>query len=1549
MKDVSGVNPVCYSSIVPGEICPVQSPPAQTNCTATLPAHLAHFSSESHETHQAGHVGLGTGQQFFVDILGYSVDEPIQIRLIPPKKTPIEVLVRQGMTFKNKKGKDVPSVQDYQLVLGFGGGATLTRWVNEKDKDGNKTGNKILSKHTYSDGWGQLQKLNRKGYGIYHVVNPGGRSDSDITEARVIFAELDLARDDYASEADHAVAVQAAVQAAIDDGYAVVQTDKGPHFYRQLSQPVTDLAQWSKTQQRFIQGNNADPANFNPARLMRSPGFLHWRWDGEKLVSKAIALVSLGDGQSISLETLEATLPAWDSEQWTEDPTAPTEKRKGKVKASGGVYSLDPGEAGPWSMLNLVQYLDHATSGVGAAIAHAQCPLHTQDGGTHSTDHIHVMSGGGFAVHCGCTKKAVYAEARRRAIAAGYSPAPAKAGAEAVAEAKAGAGGEETIPEGIGLDELHLYPPALDESDRQATLDRQEAESEREYIKRNFDRAAWKYYQTFGVIPEAPRPSKRGQRRDIPANRALALYVPCVGIDGVIDLCSRALRPDDNHNRLVLSQIDDIPSSFEAWVELGRPQLIIQHETPAIFCLEIEERLGADVARLVSQWNDGTGGGKTHHAGEFIALRTEGEKVKREIQRGYKEALITPIEVRLYVQEERIKHIQGLVERYKERTHEDREHFKSLVADLQAQKSDNRSLLKDINEQLRALVFTDDDGNYLHGTERKQRIADRAKVKELKAAKKEDGQSLEAGLKYDIQVVLERLQRIQTEYNLAKKLLAFAKNQRKVIEGQLERAEAEFQRLAPSVSKTILFDSDSRNAKTATTEVIEEAVTGAGLMLVEGHRTPSGAPYRRRAKFGQKPDIEPDCHHEDQFQAISANGVEVTRGVKSAFCGGCTEYRKEEERENCPMLVKQAAQRQVLQLRSHPSKGGTGRVAQRKTIESAIGTAVVDEPSHSLNNHFSLSVTTDDIDREISTIATYAPAAWYAYSPVAIQIKKGLDRAISECGFHGISHHDLLQYMPDPAAVRERVFDAFCYELPNVNPDKKKRDAKPFLNWFDCDDVWDCEDLANVPMRHLRKTQEVKELVKGSDEQRWQKIEQINKGAIARTIAILLGKRGDMVVKFKGADKENKPTYQVSFKYRSNVHKTTLKNFKHVHLLDATGDPKDLAVEVGCKAADIVPIRWASPRFCNMTLKVYRGLDRVGAQRDRLERKGGQKTDVISPYAKGTRVNKAARAVMESLPDAKWGVLDTKAEVATGYADLKLNHEPIMGWHHCHNLGTNIFSGVTDLLMVGANAVPNVGECLADWHLRTGEVATLRDDAPAHHKPSGAFWQWVNKKGTDHLVQSGGRPRAQHRPQQQITLHHVGDLSAEDIKAMRRHYPGIVVAFIDIQTICPEAAQKGDQTTRLVLQAMMNQIKAGQNPKQSQIAKEVERSNSTVSRVCAEDLGLDFRSLRKSLVLLLEAINSKTELIELDEKTKEIALEHLPEIAARLTTEPPILAVADFVQIFEKQGAATFKAILAEASPTVIGALTAACLAIAPPPDISRCRTERPLAALEVA
>ncbi|UCE62337.1 MAG: hypothetical protein JSU63_11605 [Phycisphaerales bacterium] len=50
-------------------------------------------------------------------------------------------------------------------------------------------------------------------------------------------------------------------------------TGGGYHFWWRLSEPLCDLALWTRHQTRIIEAVNSDPNVRDPSRVMRLPGF----------------------------------------------------------------------------------------------------------------------------------------------------------------------------------------------------------------------------------------------------------------------------------------------------------------------------------------------------------------------------------------------------------------------------------------------------------------------------------------------------------------------------------------------------------------------------------------------------------------------------------------------------------------------------------------------------------------------------------------------------------------------------------------------------------------------------------------------------------------------------------------------------------------------------------------------------------------------------------------------------------------------------------------------------------------------------------------------------------------------------------------------------------------------------------------------------------------------------------------------------------------------------------------------------------------------------
>ena len=332
----------------------------------------------------------------FLNSLGYATGDRVYVRAIPPKKTPSEELQRRGMAF-TPEGEDkiVPlPISGYLTLDGFD--AEFTRVF--------KSG----STKTHVMGLKALERFNKQGYGIYFIVNPGGDADADIVEARSLFYECDDATKDEQWQR------LSQLEQATGARFTVIETHKSLHCYGHIWPHITDSGEWQKLQQRLIQLQDSDPAIDNPARLMRLPGFLHWRWDGEQLLSTPVVLRQ--QGTPVELDAITGMLPPWDAARW------------GVTKKQGiDLYQecVTPSGDDPWNILNFAPLLDGYNPGARRGWITCKCPAHNGE----SDNSLHINeSTGAFKCHSGCDSPTVYQAALDQAKGRGYTLPAGKRG-----------------------------------------------------------------------------------------------------------------------------------------------------------------------------------------------------------------------------------------------------------------------------------------------------------------------------------------------------------------------------------------------------------------------------------------------------------------------------------------------------------------------------------------------------------------------------------------------------------------------------------------------------------------------------------------------------------------------------------------------------------------------------------------------------------------------------------------------------------------------------------------------------------------------------------------------------------------------------------------------------------------------------------------------------------------------------------------------------------------------------------------------------------------
>ncbi|MFM6398438.1 MAG: hypothetical protein ACKPFF_17330, partial [Planktothrix sp.] len=168
--------------------------------------------------------------------------------------------------------------------------------------------------------------------------------------------------------------------------------------------------------------------------------------------------------------------------------------------------------------------------------------------------------------------------------------------------------------------------------------------------------------------------------------------------------------------------------------------------------------------------------------------------------------------------------------------------------------------------------------------------------------------------------------------------------------------------------------------------------------------------------------------------------------------------------------------------------------------------------------------------------------------------------------------------------------------------------------------------------------------------------------------------------------------------------------------------------------------------------------------------------------------------------------------------------------------------------------------------------------------------------------------------------------------AIRLAYPTATVTIDDIYDIAPEAASKGTQTERGIIQTLYSLMQSGSKGTIEEVADKQGITKGGVSKCLSERLGMGFRALKKCLLLLLEAINNKSKLSVLEQDSLFIAKEYLPNVVKDLEDGQIDHAdvVTEIITTSEAFGEREFKEILAQTPIPTLCKLLGAVLQLMP-------------------
>ena len=327
---------------------------------------------------------------------GYKAGSKVYLRAFAAKNTPLDVSLRHGMAWQTRDGHIIPIIKEGYLNL-FDDHCTFIAWQENK-----QTG-RWGATRSYSDGLAYLTQLNQQGYGIYLIVNEGGRLDPDINRCPALFYECDNISKEEQFEK---------IEELTREGYQpsfVLETRNSLHTYFRTYEE--DAEDWRIFQQRLIQRQDSDKTIHNPNRLMRLAGFYHWQWNKETQQLESFRLQIRLVTQAIYRRfDFDGFLPAHDTQRWQDENSGRGFKE---------LAPTDPSE-NPWDVRNFAHYLDGYRQDARRRFGHtAKCPAH--DGTSDNSLHINRDTG---AVKChgsgSCPGKEIYHAALALAISRGY-------------------------------------------------------------------------------------------------------------------------------------------------------------------------------------------------------------------------------------------------------------------------------------------------------------------------------------------------------------------------------------------------------------------------------------------------------------------------------------------------------------------------------------------------------------------------------------------------------------------------------------------------------------------------------------------------------------------------------------------------------------------------------------------------------------------------------------------------------------------------------------------------------------------------------------------------------------------------------------------------------------------------------------------------------------------------------------------------------------------------------------------------------------------------
>lgn len=547
----------------------------------------------------------------------------------------------------------------------------------------------------------------------------------------------------------------------------------------------------------------------------------------------------------------------------------------------------------------------------------------------------------------------------------------------------------------------------------------------------------------------------------------------------------------------------------------------------------------------------------------------------------------------------------------------------------------------------------------------------------------------------------------------------------------------------------------------------------------------------RRAKPGQPYVISPNCGRNDTISVLRTKNIGGA-DTSGLICKTCPNLEPCQAGAVYGYLHDRAQSLRQPRLRAHPQS-----LPSPTEYDYSNDVLLWDEASQILKSHRSINVSATNVTQAIADLAIASPKLFDALRPLLTALHPYLSGEIKP-PYYGWKHEFIKEVLPPVDADIDALRSLLEADFDKLLNSTKEHGV----------------DLADLP-RGVRKR------FSDSDSNLSEQVSKISLNWLPDFLEVLHGNvAGNLRIGYSTL------TITVPDRRLAEIAKAAKGNI----FLDATANPKDLALVLGCEPSEILTVRQEIPDTSNLEIIQIATMGRLGTGSERSE------------FCK-LRVD----AIINQIR------VDTSGDVAV--IDFKRHTADGDGKRHwwVDSRGSNDLIGCKALALVGVPC-PNLGELQAEFsvlHERSPQEGTKKVKYPVqvNGQPSkdlepffemevsinDEFNEFCRRRVLADINQAIGRLRAHLRADEFLKVYFIADYPLDIPVTLRR-----------AADVTPEAATKVEKIEMAIKGAVKQLRDAGQKITQDAIALLAGVSQGYISR------------FRKLLQTLLEDSYSKS-------------------------------------------------------------------------------------------